>query len=188
MKKLLIVTFIFIISNKLFSQNVSVEQSLFGIEMGFLGVYFHNELKVTDALVFRSELGLNSAVFAAPFIIKKVGFVLFPSVSVEPRWYYNLEKRATKNLKTKGNSGNFISLKNTYVPDWFVLSNIKGAGVRENIAVIPNWGMRRTFKSNVFFETSFGLGYRFYFDAFDFIITKKGQVAANLQFLIGYRF
>ncbi len=42
-----------------------------------------------------------------------------PVITAEPRWYYNLNKRVSKSKNIEGNSGNFISLKTSYHPDWF---------------------------------------------------------------------
>lgn len=39
------------------SQNASVEKSVFGIQTGFLGIWGHNETKLTNQIALRSEIG-----------------------------------------------------------------------------------------------------------------------------------
>jgi hypothetical protein len=43
-------------------------------------------------------------------------------LTLEPRYYYNLENRNSRGKKTSKNSGNYFSLKTSYHPDWFVLN------------------------------------------------------------------
>lgn len=45
-----------------FSQNekdISVEKSVFGIQTGLLGIWAHNELKLSNQVALRSEVGLG---------------------------------------------------------------------------------------------------------------------------------
>jgi hypothetical protein len=44
-------------------------------------------------------------------------------LTADPRWYYNLNKRVSKSKSIDRNSRNFHSLKTSYHPDWFVISN-----------------------------------------------------------------
>ena len=95
---------------KIAAQDASVEKSTFGIQTGFLGVWAHNESKLSNSIALRSELGLDAAIFEGNFVSKK-GFIMVPALTLEPRWYYNLNKRVSKNRRIDGNSGNFLSIK-----------------------------------------------------------------------------
>ncbi len=45
------------------SQNTSVEQTTYGIQTGVLGIWFHNEVKLSKQIALRSELGLDSGIY-----------------------------------------------------------------------------------------------------------------------------
>ena len=124
------------------SQNASVEKSTYGIQTGFLGIWLHNESKLSEQIALRSELGLDSGIFGGSYY-DSVGFLLTPVIALEPRWYYNLDKRTSKSKNIAGNSGNFISLKTSFTPDWFVISNVDNLAILSNISIIPTWGIRR---------------------------------------------
>jgi len=163
------------------SQNPSVEQSTYGIQTGLLGIWFHNESKLSDQIALRSELGLDSGIFGGSYY-DGVGFLLTPVITLEPRWYYNLDKRVSKTKNISGNSGNFVSLKTSFTPDWFVISNVDNLSVLNNISIIPTWGIRRNIGTHFTYEAGIGIGYRYYFDL------NEGETAGNLHLRIGYRF
>ena len=86
-----------------------------------------------------------------------------PVISVEPRWYYNLEKRLSKSKSISGNSGNFVSLQTSYHPDWFVISNYDNLKTFNLITIIPTWGIKRNIGKHFTYETSIGVGYGYQF-------------------------
>ena len=45
------------------SQNASVEESIFGIQTGILGIWAHNESKLGNSIALRTELGLDAGIF-----------------------------------------------------------------------------------------------------------------------------
>ena len=123
------------------SQTASVEKSTFGVQTGFLGVWIHNESKLSSFIALRSEIGLDTGVTIRNG--NTTGFLLTPVLTLEPRWYYNLNKRVSKSKRVDGNSGNFISIKTTYHPDWFVISNESNLNFITDISIVPTWGIRR---------------------------------------------
>jgi hypothetical protein len=44
-------------------KDVSVEKSIFGIQTGLLGIWVHNEMRLTNEIALRTELGLDSGIF-----------------------------------------------------------------------------------------------------------------------------
>jgi len=169
------------------SQNASVEESTFGIQTGFLGVWVHNETKLSNSIALRTELGFDSGIWGGDFY-SKTGFLMTPVITAEPRWYYNLNKRENKSRRIDGNSGNFISLKTSYHPDWFVISNTDNVSVISDISIIPTWGIRRNIGKHFTYETGFGIGYRYYFSKSAGYLENEGEVDVNLHLRIGYRF
>lgn len=187
MKKILLtLTFcglIFIAS----SQTASVEKSTYGIQTGFLGIWVHNESKLSNQFTLRSELGLDAGIFESNVNDIK-GFLLTPAITVEPRWYYNLNKRENKSKRIDGNSGNFLLIKTTYHPDWFTISNENNINFISDILIIPTWGIRRNLGSHFNYETGIGIGYLHYFEEDNVIFLDESGVVVNLHLRIGYRF
>ena len=143
-------------------QVISVEKSIVGIQTGFLGIWLNNEAKLSDKWALKSEIGFDSGIFDGSFY-DKPGFLMTPVLTVEPRWYYNLAKRSSKLKNIKKNSGNFIGIRTSYNPDWFVISNYKNLTVINQLSLIPKWAIRRSIGNNFNFETGLGIGYRYYF-------------------------
>ena len=169
------------------SQNASVEQSTFGFQTGFLGIWMHNEAALSDEIALRSEIGFDSGIWAGS-LYDKTGFLLTPVLTLEPRWYYNLDKRLSKSKRIDGNSGNFISLKTSYHPDWFVISNYENLRVVSDISIVPTWGIRRHLGDHFTYEAGAGLGYRYVFAKEAGYSENESQAAINLLLRIGYRF
>ena len=169
------------------NQDFSVEKSTNGIQVGVLGIWVHNETKLSKQIVLRSEFGLDSGIFDGT-IYPKIGYVLTPVITLEPKWYYNLEKRVSKSKNIFGNSGNFVSLKTSYNPDWFVISNYDNLRVINQISIIPTWGIRRNIGNHFNYEAGIGLGYRHYFEKRAGCLNNENEPALNLHLRIGYRF
>ena len=136
MKKVLLTLTLFGLAFISKAQDASVEKSTSGIQTGFLGIWAHNEAKLSNQIALRSEIGFDSGIFGGSFY-NTTGFVLAPVITLEPKWYYNLNKRSSKLKRISGNSGNFVSLKSSYNPDWFVISNYENISVVNQIALIP---------------------------------------------------
>ena len=169
------------------AQNVSVEKSIFGIQTGWLGVWVHNETRLSNQVALRSELGFNSMLFGGS-LYDKTGILMVPAITLEPRWYYNLEKRKSKSKNVENNSGNFITLMTTYTPDWFVISNYDDFSVVNQIAIIPKWGVRRSIGQHFNYELGFGIGYRYFFAKNAGYSKNDGDIAVDLHLRIGYKF
>ncbi|WP_179339649.1 hypothetical protein [Winogradskyella ludwigii] len=169
------------------AQDASVEQSTFGIQTGLFGIWGHNESKLTNSIALRSELGLDAAIFSENFSGSR-GFVLVPAITVEPRWYYNLNKRVSKSRRIDGNSGNFIAIKTTYHPDLVIGSVADNLNFISDISIIPTWGIRRNVGKHFSYETGIGLGYVHFIKEKNVYLKYNNGLALNLHLRIGYRF
>ncbi len=169
------------------SQNASVEQSTFGIQAGFLGVWTHSETKLSSMMVLRTELGFDSRIWGGDFY-DGTGFLLTPVITIEPRLYYNLNKRVRKLRRIDGNSGNFILVKISYHPDWFVISNYDNINVISDMSIVPTWGIRRNIGDHFTYESGIGIGYRYAFAKQAGYLKNERDVTLNLHLRIGYRF
>ena len=169
------------------SQTVSVEKSTYGIQTGFLGIWVHNESKLSNSISLRTEIGFDSGIWGGDFY-DGTGFLMTPVITLEPRLYYNLNKRIKKSRRIDANSGNFISLKTSYHPDWFVISNTDNVSVLSDISIVPTWGIRRNIGKHFTYETGIGIGYRYIFAKPAGFLENESEATANLHLRIGYRF
>jgi hypothetical protein len=169
------------------SQTASVEKSTYGIQTGFLGIWAHNESKLTNSIALRTEIGFDSGIWGGSFY-DGTGFLMTPVITLEPRFYYNLNKRVKKSRRIDGNSGNFISLNTSYHPDWFVISNTDNVSIISDISIVPTWGIRRNIGKHFTYETGIGIGYRYIFAKQAGFSENEGEATANLHLRIGYRF
>ncbi|MFM8742495.1 MAG: hypothetical protein ACKODM_04075 [Cytophagales bacterium] len=161
------------------SQSTSVEKSVFGIQTGFLGIWVHNEARVTNQLAFRSEVGVNAAIAGSAVFLQ-------PVITAEPRWYYNLSKRAGASKKTSGNSGNFFSLRTSYHHDVQRAANDSDVNFNSSyrsrsISIIPSWGIRRYFGNHFNYEAGVGIGYYHAPGGYD-------DLDLNFHLRLGYKF
>ncbi len=169
------------------AQNTSVEESTFGIQTGLLGIWIHNEAKLSNQIALRTEFGLDTGIYGSD-ANDIDGFLLAPAITLEPRWYYNLNKRESKSRRIDGNSGNFISVKITYHPDWFIISNEDNINLITDISIVPTWGIRRHVGNHFTYETGIGIGYVHFFKEDNVTLLYDSDVAVNLHLRIGYRF
>ena len=173
------------------AQEVSVEKSTFGIQTGFSGVWANNEAKLTNEFVLRSELGLDRNISGGDYYdndYKSIGILLSPAVTLEPKWYYNLKKRNAESKSISGNSGNYISLKSSFNPDWVIVSKLQNLNLINQIALIPTWGIRRNLGEHFNFETGIGLGFRYLLAKSEGLPENDLDPAINLRLRIGFRF
>ncbi len=170
MIRIIFVSLLMMSSHFGFSQNtkddVSVEKSTFGTQVGLIGIWLYNELKLSDQVAFRSEIGIGG--------VNTTNIV--PIVALEPRWYYNLNERANKGKRIDGNSGNYVSLRTSY----HFRSVLEAEENDVNrIFIAPTWGIRRNLGKHFNYEVGVGggLGYR-----------REIVFSPYVNLRIGYRF
>jgi len=189
-KKLAIIifsTFLGSIST-VYAQDASVEDTVEGIQIGLLGVWVHGEKGVSKSIVIRGEAGLDFGALINSVSDDISGFIAVPVLTIEPRWYYNLNKRQEKSRRIDGNSGNFLSVKNSFHPDIVLFAQEDNISFISDLSIIPTWGIRRSIGDHFNFETGIGLGYVFYFPPRDVILRDKSELILNLHLRFGYRF
>ena len=178
-------------------QTVGVEKTFFSIQTGLAGIWINNETRLSNSIALRSEIGIEHDFFVGDQY-DGAGFILQPVLTLEPRYYYNLEKRNSRGKKTSKNSGNYLSLKTSYHPDWFILNLDENITKTADLSIIPTWGIKRQIGSNFTYETGLGLGYRIvylkpnYYNGssqnVDDVSTNRNQYTPYLHLRIGYTF
>ena len=169
------------------SQTPSVEDITFGVQTGFLGAWVYNETRISDQITLRGEIGFDSGFWGGDYYDKS-GYVFTPSITVEPRWYYNLSKRLKASKEVSQNNGNFIALRANYHPDWFVISNYDDINIISDISIIPTWGINRTLGTHFNYEVGIGIGYRYIIAKQAGYSSNESEAALNLHLRIGYHF
>lgn len=157
------------------AQNSSVEKSITGIQIGAVGLWGYYEIKLSNQVSLRTELGIYNEIQAG------IGYYIAPELTIEPRWYYNLSKRSTKGKSIINNNGNFFGVKANYRSALFEISNYINnlAETESGFLLIPKWGIRRSFNKNLEFEAGLGFGVEF---------LKEVNPVAELHLRFGYRF
>ncbi len=162
-----------------------VDNSINGIQIGFLGVWLHNESKIAPNWTFRSEIG-----YEAPSVDHVNGYrdfpVFLPVVSLEPRWYYNSPKRQGNSMNTFHNSSNFATVAVRYYPKFLATSTNEIIDVDGGLYLIPTWGVRRNLSYRINYELGLGAGV----DIYELLTNEPNTTyfIFNLHLRIGYKF
>lgn len=169
-------------------QKKEIEKSITSVQTGILGFWVNNETRIAPKTALRSEIGLGVG-FSYNFFSDNLSLAMFPTLRVEPKFYYNLERRIEKKKNIVNNSANFISVPITYTPNWFVISNIDNVKVIPIISIVPSYGIRRNIdNTNLNYEFAFGIGYHHFFLKQVGYQKNEGKIAPNLTFRLGYTF
>jgi hypothetical protein len=161
------------------TQKASVEKSVFGIQFGVLGLWAHHELKISNQVALRSEIGIEVGLWLNDTGSKNFQTSL-PSLALEPRWYYNLNKRANQDKRIDGNSGNYISLRATYY--FYDYSDTDKHNINQPW-LVPTWGIRRNIGNHFNYEAGAGIGLGFGYDN-----ERRLTLTPYVNLKIGYRF
>ncbi|MBB6462249.1 hypothetical protein [Flammeovirga kamogawensis] len=177
--------FLFILFFINISNGQEIERSTFGLQVGVLGVWVNHEYKLIDRFILRTEVGLDSYILSKT-PEHKSNLQFSPVVTLEPRWYYNLTSRKKKEKHILRNSANFFSLKSSYHPDWFVISNQDNLIPISDISIVPSWGMRRHIGQHINYEVGLGIGYIRTFYSNTGFGPDEEAIDINLNIRIGY--
>lgn len=172
-------------------KTTSVEKSIFNVQTGAVGAWVSYEGRLSNRWALRAEVGLDLWSYEV-FNYESIGntekgVTLVPSLNIEPRWYYNIKKRAEKGKHTENNSANFATLAVEYYPNLFLIGGPDGLEMDEQISFIPKWGIRRAIaKSNFNYELGIGVGPVWYLNKeqnYD-----RADVTVDAHIRVGYTF
>ncbi|MET7038513.1 hypothetical protein [Elizabethkingia miricola] len=156
-------------------------KNLAGVQLGFTNSGIYDELRITNDFVLRGDFMFNSALWGGSFY-PKTGFVLYPTIGIASKYYYNFNRRLDKGKNIHNNSANYMAVDFSYTPNWFIISKEKNIEVSNFITIIPSYGIRRNFAQNFNYEAKFGLGYGKNLD------TRESSTVLQLGISIGYDF
>lgn len=156
MKNFLTTTFILTMFIS-FSQENKYAEDVLGVKIGLIGGWINYEKALNDNVTINSEIGYEGGFLKGTN--NKVDYVFTTIFSLEPRYYYNFEKRHNKEKKTVNNSANYLSSEIFYVSDLLSSTNRDNLGVNQSFGIIPKYGLRRVISGDLSFEFAFGIGY-----------------------------
>jgi hypothetical protein len=172
-------------------QKPSVAKSLNSVQLGLLNLSFNNESRLARKIVLHSELGVElgfiSKKYNDPAIKDESATIVFPYISLEPRWYYSLDRRHKLGRNIGGNSANYIGLQTAYWSGKMLLVNTGNFDLVSSLRIVPKYGMRRSFGKHFNYEFSGGVGYKYNL-ASDNCACKKSETDYDIQARIGYNF
>ncbi len=171
------------------NEKVSVEKSIFGAQVGLIGFWVNNECRLGNQFALRSEIGLELGVVTTKGPYEDTyDFLTIPNISLEPRWYYNLEKRSARGKSINNNSGNFFTIKLNFNPNTYLTSTDNDIHLLNQLGIFPKWGIRRVYGEHFTFETGIGVGPVIYFGKTSQTISPGDDVTLDLHLRIGYCF
>ena len=141
--------------NTIIAQQSTKLQSLHHVDVFLIGASYNYEH------AFGSNFTLSPSYSVIPGVYtyyiggnqnSKWGHALYQSLSLDTRWYTNVNKRVKRGKSVENNSANFVSLLVEYIPEF---SNMKYS----TYAITPRWGFRSSFNQHFFMEFAIGLPY-----------------------------
>lgn len=182
MRKVIILTLL-LIGVKRPSHAQEVEKSIWQVQTGFLTLMISNESQLYQNFILKSEIGFIAG-FRDGIFYEKPLYLVVPSFTLQPRWYYNLNKRHSKGKRTRLNSGNFLAFETALLPLGLTISNYGNTTNINYLTTGFSWGVRRSW-SWFNFETSVGYNYYIGFYKLQGASDYIAGFAPNLTLRIG---
>lgn len=147
---------IFLITMALMSslQSLHAQEGLkenFNIKVGVLGCWVAYEKPLSDAFLLNAEIGYTGGILNSELIFTS-------TIALEPRYYYNINKRIKKDKNIEHNSANYFALQLSYVPDILTVTK-NNINVVKTFGLVPTYGLRRNISGGFNFDFEFGVGY-----------------------------
>ncbi|GGG97807.1 hypothetical protein GCM10011416_14810 [Polaribacter pacificus] len=162
MKLFLPILFFFLTTISIYAQgnnNLKTEKVW---RVNFLNPAIELEIPTGTYSTFSSAIGIGYGGGYPDLTFANSGFIyiISPFADFQQKWFYNRNKRVTKNKTIDNNSGNFVSLRLI----------TRGSSIAENVsrssdfdfAFGPTWGIQRKYGKN--FHLLFDVGPQYYFD------------------------
>jgi hypothetical protein len=117
----------------------------------WIGSGYGYEWSVSDEITINYGFDYRAYIGDDDFAIDN--FVFSPRISIEPRYYYNLKKRAENGKNINSNSANYVSIEISFEFDYGY------NGIRDfpqqTLRILPNLGIRRELAEH--FTIDFGV-------------------------------
>jgi hypothetical protein len=189
MKNVLILLILFVCTERMKAQNAenifnkSVQtQSNHIIDVGLISAGYTYEHSLGKHYTISGGAGITGFVgySSSSFMFdERWQYSFHPYISIEPRYYYDLDKRMQKGKNTDGNAGSFFAVQCNYIFKAIKKHNIFQTNPVYGIS--PYWGLRRIWWNHLLFEFRAGL-------AFGFNSYSDSKFGITLGVRFGYKF
>lgn len=164
-------------------KEIAKTESTHTLDIGFISAGYTYEYAFAPKFTLNFGVGAVSHIRHYSSFIFDAGdfwyYSIHPYVTVEPRYYYNLQKRLNKGKRIDGNRGSFLALQGAYIFKPVIEYNVQyrnGA-----FFVSPYWGLHRIWWNHVLFEFQAGM-------AFAFNRYGDSDTGIRLGIRLGYKF
>ncbi|MDR3286412.1 MAG: hypothetical protein LBT27_03100 [Prevotellaceae bacterium] len=164
-----------------FEKSMVKTESTHIVDVGWVGVGYTYEYAFAEHYTISGGAGITgyAGYTSSDFFGNYWTYAFHPYVSIEPRYYYNLQKRVRKGKSIDGNTGSFLAVQGSYIFKPIKKHNVYGSV--STFAVAPYWGLRRIWWNHLLFEFRAGL-------AFGFNNYNDSNVGITLGIRLGYKF
>jgi len=144
----------------------SVENNLWGATIWVVEGKLHYETKLTRLSTLRLETGVEllsytSTNFDGNTLKEKTESILSPSITAEPLFYYNLDRRVRLGKNINKNTGNYFAIKTSFMFNESDLYNSNNnRKVSNSFIITPKYGFKRNFSEQFCYELGFGIGWQ----------------------------
>lgn len=135
-------------------------ENLFSANINFIGAGVTYERVLGDDFTTHFS-GSYQLVGLSPGPGDEVDLTFAGAFSVAGRYYYNRERRFTKDKNLTQNSGNFIAAEFQIIPDFLVQTEEQFIRYLTTYTAGLKYGLRRNIAHNLNYEFEFGAGYVF---------------------------
>lgn len=140
-----------------FSQENKKAEDIFGLKVGLIGGWISYEKALNDNFTVEAEVGYFGGFFKGTN--SKLDYAFTSSIRLQPKYYYNFNRRQERGKNTNNNSANFIATEIYYIPDFLTSTNRDNINIVESFGIVPKYGLRRSISENLIFEFAAGVGY-----------------------------
>lgn len=158
---------------------MSLKPDIVGIDIGFVGGWINYERHMDGLFTLKSEIGLPLVYVQTSFDGNSY-YAFTPSIKMEPRYYYNFNRRVALGKPTKYNASNYLALSVTYIPGLFTISNHPRLEATKRLNLIGKWGIKRIVGQRFNFEFAIGMG------AGRLFSSDKVELLAGIDLRFGY--
>jgi hypothetical protein len=159
------------------AQNNELETHL-SFEVGAIGAWVSFEQPLNNKFLLHAEFGQEFG-FYRNLSNSNTQFIATNTLSLEPRYYYNREKRKELGKSIAINTGNYLALEIQHIPDWMTYSSDDNINISKATSVIPKIGMKRRITNFSTFELAGGIGYQWSADT-------RNSVAVGLDIKLNF--
>lgn len=168
---------LFVVIGSIITLKAQTTTSDHSIGINLLGVEYSYEQSLGKAFTLNSSAGLGSnLIFSSG---SKPYFDIAPYITIAPRYYYNINKRASRGQNVFKNSANYLTVKATYI--FQPIAQTIDIDYRSRFGVAPAWGIKRVYNQK--WVLDFNLGLNLLFDK-----GHKSDIAPAANIKFGYIF